>query len=90
MVLAGFILSTFLGPSYGKNTHSWIEFWNSIFQKKILGTNKSRSRNGKIDQIIGKSERIPIKKDSIFVWDNAWAMDDIRVRNLTFQYRQSA
>ena len=29
-----FILSTFLGPLYGKNTQPWTEFWNSIFKKK--------------------------------------------------------
>ena len=33
-MIAGFILSTFLGPLHGKNIQSWIEFWNSIFKKK--------------------------------------------------------
>ena len=38
-----FILSTFLGPLHNKNTQSWIEFWNSIFQKKnVFCANKSR------------------------------------------------
>ena len=34
-------ISTFLGLLYGKNTQSWIEFWNSILKKKNC-TNKSR------------------------------------------------
>ena len=32
--VSGFILSTFLGPLYGKNTQSSIEFWNSISKTK--------------------------------------------------------
>ena len=54
---AGFILSTFLGPLYGENTQSsWIEFWNSVFKKRIFFVKINQDQ--KIDQIIGKRERI--------------------------------
>ena len=48
------------------------------------------NQNWKIDQIIGKRERIAIKKENVFVWDNVWAVDDVRVRNRTSWYCQSA
>ena len=85
---AAFILSTFLGPLYGENTQSsWIEFWNSVFKKRIFFVQINQDR--KIDQIIGKRERIASKKQKVFVWDNAWAMDDVQIRNPTSQYHQN-
>lgn len=84
---AGFILSTFLGLLYSENTQSsWIEFWNSVFKKRIFFVQINQDR--KIDQIIGKEKESLARNKKVFVWDNAWAMDD--VRNPTSQYHQNA
>ena len=62
----------------------------NLQKKNFFGANISRSKNWKIDQIIGKKERIAIKKRKHICWDNAWAMDDFQVCNRKPQYHQRA
>ena len=61
----------------------------SYKKKKFIQINQGW-KNQKINQIMGKNERITIKEENIFVWDNAWAMNDVWVCILTSQYHQSA
>ena len=65
---------------------NWILKFN--LKKNFVQINQDQKIENSIKLLEKIKELLSRKKK--FVWDHAWAMDDVQVHNLAFQYHQTA